>query len=78
MRFYDEFNEMKRKASKNIPRNMLNRVFMARMEKYFKEEVPRNVIIMEQKNIEKVEKYSRDVRKSLIKSWKENSFLTAF
>lgn len=68
LRFYDEFNEMKRKASKN----MLNTVFMARMEKYFKEEVPRNVIIMEQKNIEKVEKYSRDVRKSLIKSWKEN------
>jgi hypothetical protein len=72
LRFYDEFNEMKRKASKNIPKNMLNTVFMARMEKYFKEEVPRNVIIMEQKNIEKVEKYSRDVRKSLIKSWKEN------
>ena len=72
LRFYDEFNEMKRKASKNIPKNMLNTVFMARMEKYFKEEVPRNVIIMEQKNIEKVEKHSRDVRKSLIKSWKEN------
>lgn len=72
LRFYDEFNEMRRKAARNVPKNMLNTVFMARMEKYFKEEVPRNVIIMEQKNIERVEKYSRDIRKSLIKSWKEN------
>lgn len=72
LRFYDEFNEMRRKAARNIPKNMLNTVFMARMEKYFREEVSRNVIIMEQKNIEGVEKYSRDIRKSLIKSWKEN------
>lgn len=72
LRFYDKFNEMRRKAVRNVPKNMLNTVFMARMEKYFKEEVPRNVILMEQKNIERVEKYSRDVRKSLIKSWKEN------
>lgn len=70
--FYDEFNEMRRKAARNVPKNMLNTVFMARMEKYFREEVPRNVIMMEQKNIERVEKYSRDIRKSLIKSWKEN------
>jgi hypothetical protein len=63
---------MRRKAARNIPKNMLNTVFMARMEKYFREEVSRNVIIMEQKNIEGVEKYSRDIRKSLIKSWKEN------
>lgn len=72
LRFYDKFNEMRRKAVRNVPKNMLNTVFMARMEKYFKEEVPRNVILMEQKNIERVEKYSRDIRKSLIKSWKEN------
>ena len=72
LRFYDEFNEMRRKAARNVPKNMLNTVFMARMEKYFREEVPRNVIMMEQKNIERVEKYSRDIRKSLIKSWKEN------
>jgi hypothetical protein len=72
LRFYDEFNEMRRKAARNIPKNMLNTVFMARMKKYFREEVSRNVIIMEQKNIEGVEKYSRDIRKSLIKSWKEN------
>ena len=72
LRFYDEFNEMRRKAAHNVPKNMLNTVFMARMEKYFREEVSRNVIIMEQKNIERVGKYSRDIRKSLIKSWKEN------
>lgn len=72
LRFYDKFNEMRRKAVRNVPKNMLNTVFMARMEKYFKEEVPRNVILMEQKNIERMEKYSRDIRKSLIKSWKEN------
>lgn len=72
LRFYDKFNEMRRKAARNVPKNMLNTVFMARMEKYFKEEVPRNVMMMEQKNIERVEKYSRDIRKSLIKSWKEN------
>lgn len=72
LRFYDEFNEMRRKAARNVPKNMLNTVFMARMEKYFREEVSRNVIIMEQANIEGVEKYSRDVRRSLVKSWKEN------
>lgn len=72
LRFYDKFNEMRRKAVRNVPKNMLNTVFMARMEKYFREEVPRNVMMMEQKNIERVEKYSRDIRKSLIKSWKEN------
>ena len=72
LRFYDEFNEMRRKAARNVPKNMLNTVFMARMEKYFKEEVPRNVIMMEQKNIEEIEKYSKGIRKSLIKSWKEN------
>lgn len=72
LRFYDEFNEMRRKAARNVPKNMLNTVFMARMEKYFREEVSRNVIMMEQKNIERVEKYSRDIRKSLVKSWKEN------